>query len=84
MRICWASMEKTVVEYLVITMDNCPYCDKAKALLAQRQIDYREVNIMDVPELGALPAKVGRQTLPLVLQVVGGFDELNELLTGKK
>ncbi len=65
-------------------MDNCPYCDKAKALLADKGIEYREVNIMDVPEVGALPAKVGRQTLPLVLKVVGGFDELNELLTGKK
>lgn len=73
-----------MIEYLVITMDNCPYCDKAKALLADKGIEYREVNIMEVPEVGALPAKVGRQTLPLVLQVVGGYDELNELLTGKK
>lgn len=73
-----------MIEYLVITMDNCPYCDKAKALLADQGIEYREVNIMDVPEVGALPAKVGRQTLPLVLQVVGGYGELNGLLTGKK
>lgn len=73
-----------MIEYLVITMDNCPYCDKAKALLADQGIEYREVNVMDVPEVGALPAKVGRQTLPLVLQVVGGYGELNGLLTGKK
>ena len=73
-----------MTEYLVITMDNCPYCDKAKALLADQQIDYREVNIMEAPEIGIVPALVGHQTMPLVLKVVGGFDELNELLTGKK
>ena len=65
-----------MTEYLVITMDNCPYCDKAKALLTDRGISYREVNIMEAPEIGILPALTGHKTMPLVLKVVGGFTEL--------
>ena len=73
-----------MTEYLIITMDNCPYCDKAKAALADRNIDYREVNIFEAPEIGMVPALVGHKTMPLVLKVVGGFTELNELLIGKE
>ena len=62
--------------YLIITMDNCPYCDKAKARLADKGLNYREINIMDMPEIGALPALVGHQTMPLIFKVVGGFTEL--------
>ena len=63
-------------DYLIITMDNCVYCDKAKALLSAQGKTYREINIMDAPEMCGLPATVGRNTMPLVLKVVGGFDEL--------
>jgi len=70
-----------VKDYIIVTMDNCPYCDKAKELLNQKGLTYAEHNIMNVPELGALPASIGRQTLPLVLKVVGGFDELNQDLS---
>lgn len=69
-----------MTEYLIITMDNCVFCDKAKTLLADRGITYREVNIMEAPEVGALPALVGQNTLPLVLKVVGGFTELEASL----
>lgn len=65
-----------MAEYIIVTMDNCVFCDRAKALLTAKGKTYREVNVMDVPEVGALNALVGRNTMPLILQVVGGFDEL--------
>lgn len=69
-----------MTEYLIITMDNCPHCDRAKAHLAERGIDHREINIMEAPEVGMLPALVGHQTMPLVFKVVGGADELQAFL----
>lgn len=72
--------ESKMTEYLIITMDNCPYCDKAKAMLTDRGITYREINIMEAPEVGTLPALVGHQTMPLVLKVVGGAAELEASL----
>lgn len=69
-----------MTEYLIITMDNCPYCDKAKAALTDRNISYREINIMEAPEVGILPATTGHKTMPLVLKVIGGFTELEASL----
>ena len=68
-----------MTDYLIITMDNCPWCDKAKAEITERGQTYREINIMEMPEVGAIPALVGHQTMPLVLKVVGGYTELAEV-----
>lgn len=65
-----------MVDYIIITMDNCSYCDKAKEELRQRNKSYQSINIMDVPELSALCVAAGRSTFPLVLKVVGGYTEL--------
>lgn len=70
-----------MTEYLIITMDDCIYCDRAKALLAEQSKTYREINVMEAPEMGTLAALVGQNTLPLVLQVVGGFSELEASLS---
>lgn len=74
----------TLSEYVVITMDNCPYCDKAKALLTEQGKGFKTINIMDVPELSAVSVAAGHSTYPLVLKVVGGYTELLETLSGKK
>lgn len=65
-----------MVDYIIITMDNCSYCDKAKEELRQRNKTHKSINIMDLPELSALSVAVGRNTFPLVLKVVGGYSEL--------
>lgn len=71
-----------MTKYVVITMDNCPYCDKAKALLTEKGADFQTINIMDVPELSAISAAASHNTFPLVLQVVGGFTELEASFQG--
>lgn len=67
-------------EYLVLTIDNCPYCDKAKAALIEAGLTYVEVNCADHPEVAILLNAVSRNTFPLVLRTVGGFTELKDLL----
>lgn len=65
-----------MIDYIVITMDNCSYCDKAKKELRQRNKTFKSLNIMDTPELSALCVAAGHTTFPLILKVVGGYTEL--------
>ena len=72
-----------MLDYLIITGDNCPYCDKAKAALTGAGLTYAEVNLMDVPELSPVMTLIGHRTLPLVFKIVGGSDDLADNLKGE-
>lgn len=58
----------------------CPYCHRAKALLAQKGVPFEEINVMAVP--GArdeMIARSGRRTVPQIFvgdTHVGGCDDL--------
>lgn len=67
--------------YIILSIDNCAYCEKAKAALDQRGISYAEINCADEPEVAMLLSKAGQKTFPLVLSVVGGFTELDASLS---
>lgn len=65
----------------VYTMDFCPYCDRAKALLKQRGIDYQEVRVPmdDDAQWEALEKKTGMKTMPQILhgeRLIGGYNDL--------
>ena len=64
-------------DYIVITGYNCPYCDKAKELLLSKGKTFKEVNLLDDPEAGSMLKAAGRKTVPLILKVIGGFDDLS-------
>ena len=67
----------------VYTTDYCPYCDRAKALLAKRGIAYEEIDVTHEPEKRAwLVQTTGRRTVPQIFindAPIGGFDELRTL-----
>lgn len=70
-------MEKVTV----YTMDYCPYCERAKALLKQRDVPYSEVRVPmdDEAQWDALEKKTGMKTMPQILhgdKVIGGFSDL--------
>ena len=67
-------------DYVVISIDNCPYCEKAKALLTESGFTYAEINCADVPELAIFLKAVDRTTFPLILRSIGGFVELESIL----
>lgn len=67
-------------DYVILSIDNCAFCDKAKTALNERSISYAEINCADEPEVAMLLGKVGRTTFPLVFRVVGGFTELDAQL----
>lgn len=69
-----------MVNYIIITIDNCTYCDKAKALLTETGFTYTEINCADVPELSVFLKAVDRTSFPLILHPIGGFAELESRL----
>jgi glutaredoxin 3 len=65
----------------VYTMDYCPYCERAKALLKQRGVDFEEIRVSmdDDAQWDALEKKTGMKTMPQILQgerLIGGFNDL--------
>ena len=63
----------------IITKPGCPYCAKAKALLADKGYEYEEFTLGQNATLTSLKAFSGRDTVPQVFidgKHVGGSDDL--------
>jgi glutaredoxin 3 len=67
----------------VYVSDWCPYCQRAKGLLAQKNVDFREINVEDDAKLREeMMARSNRRTVPQIFigdKHVGGCDDLFEL-----
>ena len=63
--------------------DWCPYCERAKVLLTQKNVDFREVNVEDDAKLREeMITRSNRRTVPQIFiggKHVGGCDDLFEL-----
>jgi glutaredoxin len=72
------------MEAIVWSKYNCPYCEQAKQLLAQRGITYEERKIGDGYDKEELLAAVpGARSVPQIFlddELIGGFNELRERL----
>jgi glutaredoxin 3 len=70
-------------EVKVYTTTICPYCIRAKALLAKRGIAYEEINVESRPDMRDWLVKAtGRKTVPQIFiagEPIGGSDELAAL-----
>ena len=72
-------------EILIYSSYNCGYCDRAKKLLEEKSISYREINIQDDPTEREVMLKKanGRRTVPQIFinEVhIGGFQELHKIV----
>lgn len=72
-------------EILIYSSYNCGYCDRAKKLLEEKNISYREINIQDDPAEREVMLKKanGRRTVPQIFinEVhIGGFQELHKIV----
>ncbi len=68
----------------VYSMQNCPYCVRAKALLDQRGVKHETIMIDDWSdaEWDALVKRSGMKTVPQVYvdgQLIGGYSHLAEV-----
>ncbi len=71
-------------EVVLYTSALCPYCDRAKRLLAQRGAAWREVRVDRDPDglAAMLERSAGRRSVPQIFigaRHVGGFDDLAAL-----
>jgi glutaredoxin 3 len=64
----------------VYTTQVCPYCVRAKQLLAQKGANYDEIRVdLDPQQRVEMMEKSGRRTVPQIWigeRHIGGFDEL--------
>lgn len=69
---------------LLYTMNYCPYCDRAKALLKSKKIDFEEIYVdrSDTEIWDQLYKKSHMRTMPQIFAgdyVIGGCNELEKL-----
>jgi glutaredoxin 3 len=61
----------------------CPYCERARQLLARKNVAFAEIDIESAPEKRAeMMARSGRRTVPQIFigeHHVGGSDDLHAL-----
>ena len=74
--------------YVIVSRDQCEFCDKAKALLKEHHKQYIEYNVQTVSSRWLVPLllKAGLKTVPQVFDPsgkhIGGYDKLKEVLSG--
>lgn len=70
----------------IYTTPYCPYCHAAKDLLADKGVDFTEIDVSgNSAERARLLEVTGQRTVPQIFigeQSVGGFDELSALDAG--
>jgi glutaredoxin 3 len=68
------------MEVIVYSKDYCPYCDRAKALLTEKSVAYKEIRVdLDPEAFQTMLEKSQRRTVPQIFfgdKHVGGFDDL--------
>lgn len=73
--------------WVVITRDQCNFCDTAKAMLKNKGLNYVEYNVQSDSSkwILTLVKKAGYTTVPQIFtpkgEHVGGYTELKELLS---
>ena len=64
----------------VYSKNNCPFCDRAKALLENKGVDYRVVNIEDEPDAREFLVDQGLRSVPQIFNdgvlLAGGYQGL--------
>jgi glutaredoxin 3 len=67
----------------IYTTPFCPYCARAKSLLARKGVGFEEIDVYMNPEARAeMTARCGGRTVPQIFigeRYIGGCDELHAL-----
>ena len=73
-------MSASVLLYLT---EWCPFCQRAKALLKKKNVNFTEIDVDDRPDLRSwLVSASGQRTVPQVFingQPVGGYTDLEKI-----
>jgi glutaredoxin 3 len=80
----WTKESTNMPQVTVYSGPNCPYCDKAKALLKRKNIRFEDYNVKEDAEKleEMLEPSGGRKSIPQIFingQHIGGCDDLYAL-----
>ncbi|MGP8231445.1 MAG: glutaredoxin 3 [Methylovirgula sp.] len=72
------------IDIVIYTTAACPYCRRAKALLRERGLEFKEISVDGDPQArAAMTARAGgRYTVPQIFfgeTHIGGCDDLHDL-----
>ena len=69
----------------VYSKNNCPYCDRAKALLESKEVPFKEINIENDAESRQMLLDKGLRSVPQIFHgyelIPGGFNGLQKQST---
>lgn len=75
--------ENLMARIEIYTTPTCPYCHAAKALLADKGVDYTEISVLDPDLRQAMTERAhGRRTVPQIFiddAHIGGYDDMAAL-----
>jgi glutaredoxin 3 len=70
-------------EIIIYSTATCPYCDMAKNLLKQKQVEFTEIRVdLDEAARKTMMERSGRRTVPQLFingVSIGGYDDLANL-----
>lgn len=68
---------------VIYSKDYCPYCDRAKALLKSKGVQFDAIELQDHPgEFEKLKARTGMMTVPQIFigdELIGGYTDMAAL-----
>lgn len=69
--------------FLVISKDNCIYCDKAIKLLEEKEEEYVVVDKEEISPflIQMMKHKFNHKTYPFIFEFIGGYDVLHNKLS---
>ena len=71
---------QTMVVIEMYSTPMCPYCIRAKSLLKEKGVAFKDINVMEFPDQRqVMQERSGRRTVPQIFldgQSIGGCDEL--------
>jgi len=70
----------------IFTKPGCPFCAKAKMMLAERNMNFDEINVGQDANLRSVRAITGKDTVPQIFiggNYIGGSDDLESYLSAK-
>lgn len=77
----------TTTNFVIYTIANCGYCDKAKELLRENGETFHDVAVDMKPDLAiSVVARTNRRTWPQIFandMFIGGYTELKQLMSYK-
>lgn len=67
----------------MISGDQCLWCDKAKAMMDENNIQHKSISLDDNPELFIVMKAIEAKTVPQVFKLIGGYESTKDHINAR-